>query len=133
MSQPKKLNYEKLKEKWYAKLKKEGFEDIESDENNLKVYASTLFNKHKSAIQNGGWQAKASYYSMAERFLNEYVFDTNLDKVIWEYHTNAISVRNIVHLLKKVKVAMKKDTVWNTVKRLEIEMKKAYLEGYNGK
>ena len=71
-----KAEYETLRDKWYKKLEKvkdddypEGFTDIERDEDTLKVYSSDYFNssrRTRSAVhQNGGWQAKATYYSMA--------------------------------------------------------------------
>ena len=41
-----KTEYDKLKEIWYGKLKKSGFEDIERDENTLKEYSSWIFNEN---------------------------------------------------------------------------------------
>lgn len=126
-------NYQKLKAEWYAKLKKSGFEDIEGDEDNLKIWSSTYFAHKLRTTHSGSWQAKASYYSMAERFLQEYKFESNLDYAVWEYHANGISVRDITATLKKANVKTNRHYVWLIVRKLENEMKKAYLEGYNGK
>lgn len=133
----KKLNpkekYERLRDRWYAKLKKSGFEDIEQDEDNLKIWSSTYFGHRLRTNHAGGWQAKAAYYSMAERFLHEYQFSSNLEHAIWEYHTNGISIRDITDTLKKAKVKTNRQYVWEAVHKLEIEMKKLYLEGYKSK
>ena len=122
----KRTEYEKQKAFWYKKLKEAGFEDIESDENNLKSWSSKLARKNPPEI----WQAKATYYSMARSFLNSHTFQNNLDKIIWEYHTEAISVRDIVETLNKTKVIkIGRDTVWLTIRRLENAMKKLYMDG----
>lgn len=122
--------YEQLRDQWYAKLKKKGFDDIEDTQGRLKKWSSDVFGK-KALVQNGGWQAKAAYYQMAERFLNEYEFATELEKTIWEYHTNAVSVRDIAETLNKAKVTKtNRQAVWLVVHRLEDLMKRMYLVGY---
>lgn len=120
-------DYEKLRDKWYAKLKKEGFEDIEVNEAELKEYsASTL--RRKRDFNN--WQDKAAYYSMATNFLNDYRFASELEKVMWEYHSNAISIRDIVKLLSKAKVAkLNRHDVWVIINKLRKTMMKMYMNG----
>jgi hypothetical protein len=121
---------EQLQKEWYAKLEKSGFEDIEDKEGRLKKWSSDVFGK-KALVQNGGWQAKAAYYEMAERFLAEYQFADNLERTIWEYHTNAVSVRDIAETLNKAKVTKtNRQAVWLVVNRLVDRMKKMYLVGY---
>lgn len=123
-------SYEELKKIWYTKLKKSGFEDAESDENHLKTWSSNKF-AAKALVQNGGWQAKAAYYQMAERFLAEFKFETRLERQIWEYHTNAISIRDIAETLNKTKVInTNRQAVWLVIRRLEDIMKSLYLVGY---
>lgn len=123
--------YEELRDKWYAKLKKSGFEDQERDEDTLKVYSSDKFGARRqsrsSITQNGGWQAKATYYSMAERYLSEYPFETRREQIIWEYHANAVSVRDIVNLLRKVRIKMKRTSVWEIIKTHKNKMFALYM------
>lgn len=119
-----------LKKIWYARLKAEGFVDIESTKGIIK-------NPFTERIDRNGYSsiyrfAKAEYYRLAERFLNEYEFKTPLDKVMWEYHTNAISYRNIGITLDKVGITndgsiIGKDYVLKRIKPLIKEMKKRYL------
>lgn len=127
----KKSDFKKLKDLWYKKLKDTGFEDAESDENNLKVWSASLFGSKKALVQNGGWEAKYTYYRLAELFLNNYKFENNTDKIIWMYHCEGISVRGIVRILNALrKKKTYKEKVWGTIHRLEELMKETYLVGY---
>lgn len=117
------LEYDKLRAEWYEKLQESGFSDIESDDFNLKNWSSKLSRKH--TVEQ--WQAKEAYYSMASNFLNDYQFEAELDKVIWEYHANAISIRNIVELLKSANISKPyRDGVFTTIKRLKETMRDLY-------
>ena len=123
--------YEKLRAIWYKKLEKEGFVDIETDENNLKSWSAKFASKRSQDL----WQAKEAYYYMATNFLNDYKFESSFEKIVWEYHTNAISIRDIVKLLrKKTKVTpINRTFIWSIVNRLETTMKKMYLSGYTNR
>lgn len=119
-----KTEYQKQKEIWYKKLKQSGFEDIESDENNLKEWSSKFARKKslESMI------AKQTYYNLATQFLNIFAFETELEKVVWTYHTEGISVRNIAKTLKKAKIKkINRQKVWLIVKKLRTAMKKMYV------
>lgn len=129
----KKTPFEKLKAEWNKKLKDSGFVDIEKDGRLIELH-SHRFNREKHKYSFGGWEAKQEYYRLAEMFCNTYKFKTELDHVIWEYHTNGIGAPEISKILYKAKVAkMSQATVWLVIKRLEHEMKKMYLRGYKEK
>lgn len=121
-------SYESLKKTWYAKLKKSGFEDLEKDEYNFKAGTHGSYFRTKETVRN--YYAKSEYYSIAGQFLHNYEFESNLEKVIWEYHANGISIRNIVMLLKKVRIKRNKDDIHKVLKKLVTEMKKRYLVGF---
>lgn len=117
--------FKRLKKLWYAKLEKSGFEDIESDEDNLKVWSSRWARKRYVADA----ASRAEYYNMATRFLIDYNFDDEIDRIIWEYHSNSISYRDIAKLLKKAKVAdLQKTTIYRKVKILAAIMLKTYVK-----
>ena len=121
----KKTEYEKQREIWYKKLKKSGFEDIEQDDFNLKTNSSVFFKNHTFEV----WTAKATYYQMASNFLEEYKFNSRIEKVIWEYHSNGISFRDISKLLKKAKIksiSTNRQDIWLIVKRLKATMYSMY-------
>lgn len=113
-----KTEYEKQREKWYGKLKKSGFRDIEHDDDTLTEYSSVYFKKHTFEEI----EAKQRYHDMAISFLEHYKFETNKDRIIWEYHANNISVRDIAELLKKVKIRTNRNSVSQVVRRLKVKM-----------
>lgn len=119
--------YAKLKKVWYKKLAKSGFEDIETNKEKLKVW-SNRFTQQKSVDSR---EAKEQYYHMATSFLNSYKFSSQIEKIIWEYHTEGISGRDIAKILKKTKVfKSNRQTIWLMIKHLKNEMKKMYMPSY---
>lgn len=117
-----------LQSQWTDKLEKSGFEDIESDEETLKIYSTVMFSRARSKVNNGGFEAKAQYYQMATSFLEEYKFDSRLDKIIWEYHAEGLSVRDIANTLNKVKrTKTNYTTVWLLIKQLKKSMYAMYM------
>lgn len=137
-----KNEYEKLRDKWYKKLAKEELKkpeeeryiDIEQDEDTLKGYASVLAYRHTHEEI----QEKQRYHDMALAFLEQYKFETSRDRIIWEYHTNFLSVRDITESLKKVKIKTNRNSVAQVIRRLKVKMfdmlwapLKEYHEGAN--
>ena len=127
----------KAKIVWYKKLKDSGFEDIERDELYLKRYSGSLNESGKEKLsytkRRLHWESTGDYYSMAAKFLHDYKFTSNLEKVIWEYHAEGMSMRNIAKTLKKLKLKkfnINKDKVNSIVKPLVLAMKRMYLVGF---
>lgn len=120
-------DYKKLKSIWDKKLEKSGFVDIETKNGKLKDWSSKFAHKERSLPNT---QSKLEYYRMAENFLNEYTFESTMELVIWEYHTNAISARDITKILAKAKIwKTNRTTIWQIIKNLEDTMKNMYLVG----
>ena len=107
--------FKALKSKWYSKLKKEGFEDIESSEDSLKVWETHVFTKRYGSTRFG---AKRRYYELASHFLHEYKFDDDRTKLIWENHAAGVSIRGIVTILKIRGFTASKDTVQKPIQKL---------------
>lgn len=122
-----KKEFNKLKQVWYKKLKKSGFEDIELNEKYLKNPSSKFLRKRSLDT----FQNRENYYYMATCFLNDYKFKTRLDKIVWEYHANGISVRNIVMLLKTVKIRCNRDSICKKTQELRKIMEQLYLPEYS--
>lgn len=119
-----KNSFNKLKAEWDVKLIESGFKDIEYKDGSIKSCKP----RSTRALDPSLRQATQEYYYMCYHFLNEHVFTSELEKVIWEYHTEGISVRNICKLLKTANVAtMTRWSVWDTIRRLESIMKLKYL------
>lgn len=130
-----KAEYKKLQKKWYKKLKEtksseypNGFNDIERNEDLLKDWALKFGDDRRlgntSQITR---DAKQQYYQLANQFLNEHAFDSNKEKTIWEYHSNGLSIRNIVKTLKKVRIRTHKNAVHAIIAKLRKIMKQKYM------
>lgn len=111
-----------LKEQWAEKLKKSGFEDIEQDEFYFKTGSKGVIDPRRVT-----WESQAEYYQLSRYFLNDYTFQSERELIVWEYHTNGISIRDIAETLKKVGVKkFGRKPVREMIKRLENIMKKMY-------
>lgn len=125
----KSTSYSALKKIWYAKLKKSGFNDIEMPDGDLKG-RSTEFSRDRATYQYGGLEAKGEYNRLANFFLQEHEFASRLEKTIWEYHVNGLSIRNISTVLKKAKVRVtNRDFIHQIIKRLKQQMIAKYVKG----
>jgi hypothetical protein len=126
MPKLKEKSYKQLRQEWYKKLKAEGFNDIERRDGEFKdswgiptqLRVSTVF-----------WEAKQEYYYWAEHFLNDYKFDSEIDKAIWEYHMNGIGYRKISDTLAKVNIKMSRQTICRLVMKLKNIMLTRYIHG----
>lgn len=125
---PKKQTFKQLQDKWYAKLEKSGFVDIENDRG-LKHYSTSLANyRREYSHRNEHWKHTTEYYILAEHFLNEYKFDTKFQRNVWEYHSSGISIRDIVLLFKKVRIKTDRNELHKIIKALKHKMYSMYLE-----
>lgn len=123
MNQYQTKKFKTLQKKWYDKLKKEGFQDIESDENNLKEWTSVFFSRrdpHRMA-------SRMEYFSYATRFLNDHEFADNKEKTIWELHSNGKSFTEIAAIIKKKRYKRhNRSYVYLVIKDLVAKMYKTY-------
>ena len=118
--------FQELQTKWYKKLQQKGFNDIERTDKigkaagRLKTDALENVSHSYSAHQ---FSIKEEYYRLAGQFLHEHKFKTQVEKKIWELHSEGVSVRNIIKKLRHRGVTAYKDLVHGTIKRLAKEMK----------
>lgn len=126
MRKPKKqLEFKELQKIWYDKLRKSGFEDIEQDETKLKTWSTELARDRRTV----SFRSKELYYYKANHFLHDYEFESNIEKVIWEYHSNNVSFRDISKILNAVsKKQRSRMLIFRVIRRLQEEMKLLYPE-----
>lgn len=95
----------KLRDEWYAKLRKEGFNDIEdvnSPNEFLKRHDDHWFRtRFKTPMQ---FSAKQEYFYRAAHLLHTHTFETQLEKAIWDLHCQGYSYREIASMVTKEKV-----------------------------
>lgn len=125
MPRPKTKEFNKLEAKWYAKLKKEGFEDIEQNEDTLKLWSTHRFSREHNTVL---YEAKEEYYRLAGQFLHEHQFKNLFEKGMWEYHSGGSSIRDIVLILKQSGCKVGKDRVNSILEAIKTQM----MAKYNG-
>ncbi len=125
MSQFNNKSFKKLKAKWYKKLEDSGFDDAETEKGRLKISAREVLRTKVADTK----QSKEDYYALADSFLHEHTFDSELSKVIWEYHTNGLGAPAIADTLMKAGMAKTNRTkVDTTINELRDIMKQKYLK-----
>lgn len=118
--------FKALNDKWQKKLKKSGFEDIEDEKGNIDR-GSWDFRTKKVLYS---YQTKVEYYYKATQFLNDYNFETPLDRAVWTYHVEGIGRREIAKLLQKLKMStLEHASIGFIIVRLNKEM----VEFYNNR
>ncbi len=81
---------------WYKKLKDTGFQEIESGPY-LKEWHAHYF---QTRITPDLFQVKQQYFISASHFLITYTFETDLEKQIWQLHSEGKSYREIADDLR---------------------------------
>lgn len=125
----------KLKDKWYKKLDKSGFDNIEFAD-----YTSG-FNSHrntykicKSTLQNMTFSF--NYFQSCRNFLAHWHFSSKIHEILWQLHSENTSYRNISkHLQRKYKKIPKKyqhlflyPVCKFSIKWVHVELKKLLAE-----
>lgn len=120
-------DFKQLQAKWYAKLKKEGFEDIERAEDlmhpeyDLKAWHSKRFQINNTPES---FQQRERYYQLAGQFTYDHEFSEASERQIWQLHAEGLSIREICRRLSKQN--LKRDKVFTVLKRLREAMLKTY-------
>lgn len=110
-------DYDTLKSQWYGKLAKEGFVDIEDDQERIKKRHGSKF-AEKRLYDETRHEAQVEYYQLAGKFLHDHEFDSKKDKAIWQLHSEGVYIRAIVATLKKKRFKTYKDEVHRTIQKL---------------
>lgn len=129
--------FELLKKKWYAKLKREGFNDLENTDDSLKSWELSRYYRgadkkfYKTAEERMGKGLRLSltkqeYFRLVGHFLHDHKFEDNVQKLVWEYHAEGTSYRKIVKLLKHRRIKRNLMEVFFIIR----DLKKIMLERY---
>ncbi len=103
-----------LRETWYNKLKKLGFDDIETKDEHLKRHDAYYFATWSEA-QHGEIRA---YYNECQDFYREHNFYSKSDKYVWKLHCQGMTQDEIA---KDIGVNQK--TISDVIIRLTRKMK----------
>lgn len=98
-----KKQFKELESEWYSKLKEAGFNDIEDtkrEDRPLKEWHISRFRNSSNDVRN---RFKAEYYIEASRFLEEFDFKNDKERVVWQLHSAGHSTREIEKSKNKAK------------------------------
>lgn len=126
-------DFKKLQREWNKRLKDSGFKDIEQPDGRLKRwdshYFQLQFSQNHQGLTKEYQESKIAYYRMAGYFLNDYKFQDEVEKLIWNMHSEGVGQRAIIKELKHRGLRGHFDYVGGTIRRLAAEMKKRYQNG----
>lgn len=119
-------NFKKLQDKWYSKLKKSGFTDLEDSKQRIKRDPVTYtFNSSAYIDKNVGYdqiklhqESKEEYFRQAGQFYHDYAFESDLDKLVWQYHSEGYTMGEVASILKARKIKTSRTPVNYIVLRL---------------
>jgi DNA-binding NarL/FixJ family response regulator len=113
-----KAAYKRLQRKWDRQLRAGGFKDIEyRSTGSLKWWAHRIQDDGATTNNATVRNAQAEYFRRAGQFLHDAVFVTELERRLWELHSEGLSCRAIGRLL-----SVSKDSVNRMVRRLQARM-----------
>lgn len=87
--------FRKLKEKWYQKIKKKGFVDIENERQDLIDHQSVYDFSQRIGFKNLIMESIRDYYYWASDMIMEGKFESAIDRKIWVLHSLGRSSREI--------------------------------------
>lgn len=104
--------FKDLQAKWYRKIKENGFQDIEKNEEIVRFHGQDFQTQYTPAQ----FTEKERYFQEAYSLLESDIFLNDLERRIWQLHCVGLSIRKIVVELNREGFKIKsnpseKDTV----------------------
>lgn len=106
--------FKALQKQWYARLKEEDFQDAENAKGHLRKESSHFTKKEIVAK----FESTRTYFYNTTQFLNYHEFANEYEKVVWDYHSNGMSSREIATTLRKAGLKSNYDKVQHIIRRL---------------
>lgn len=88
-------DFKRLQREYYAKLKAEGFADIENEHGQLIDHQSAADFSQRANFKSGYMEITRDYFTWASSMVSLGQFVTRLDHHIWELHAEGKSSRDI--------------------------------------
>jgi hypothetical protein len=117
--------FKDLRNKWYAKLNKEGFEDIEINRTDGSSF-------EYPALRNPGykWETFEKKYNVhifnhfraCRNFLSHAQFASTFDKQVWQMYTEGVSIRKIAQHFCQNGQQLSAFPIFRKIKELKIQM-----------
>lgn len=101
----KKRSFKEEQAYWYGKLAQKGFDDIEDNNDMLKVWSSSVARAFK--------EPQAEYYRLASQFLYDYKWDCKENELIWHLHSEGFSLTRI-----SIRTGIKRATLQHRIEKI---------------
>jgi len=111
-----------IKKQWTLYLEYEGFEDVEKSKSDNR--SSYYFKFRKDFQSNDLLEAKINYFSWAREKLHSGTFKDQRDRMIWEYHTEGLSRRQI-----SPRVGLEQSWITRRIHKIESYLKTGLSSG----
>lgn len=112
--------FKALEAKWYRKLEKSGFEDIEkkyiSEDPHLMEFDSIYFHTKYTAKR---FREKKAYFEKAQDLLSRDIFIDGIERRIWALHSAGLPIRRIVLVLASEGAEKNKNEVNQVINELQ--------------
>lgn len=111
-----------IQKEWYEKLKNEGFNDIEDTSHPhspLKCWHSLRWKK----LSPDKIERVRHYYDKAQALLHIYKFQTELERLIWELHSQGHSKYQIEKQISHIPKSPKRESIAIIIKTIELQIK----------
>lgn len=96
-----KRSFQKLRREWYAKLKENGFRDIEQDVDAFGTSGGMLLGVSAGDLRRKLYKSETEdYYRFARQYLH--TMPTGLERAIWQLHSEGVSMARGRVMLAKV-------------------------------
>lgn len=92
--------FKELDKVWKKRLEESGFQEQEANDTQLKSQYSAHYFTSTNSV--GGAEAKEMYYRLAGQFLYSHTFSSVKERLIWQLHSEGMSIRNVVHRLREL-------------------------------
>lgn len=109
--------FKALQDKWYKRLAKKGFNDIEQGQK-LKRFDVDWFHNHITTVQ---YESTVEFYTQCEIFGRAKKFPSKRDRVIWEAFSQGKTFKGIEPL-----VDIQEDMIGKVVKKYVKEMRDSW-------
>lgn len=132
---PNSKEFKKLQQLWYKKLEKNGFDDIESKVLSNKTLIPYLRSTPEHEVNRSTNKSKVyliaqkqDYFRAVGHFLYDHKFTNEVERLIWEYHSDGKSLRETSSLLKNHRIKIAYTQVKEIIQKIRKQMFDYYRE-----
>lgn len=113
--------FNQLQSKWYQKLERSGFSDIEINGDLLHIYEGSYFGTNYTPKS---FEEKKRYFERATELESAGIFLDQTERLVWSLHASGVPIRKIVEVLESRGIKKHKDHVNQIINDLQDMMER---------